>query len=569
LIQRTPSNVADAHEAGGIDNLLLFLAAGSVVATGLLLRLPSCGESYWLDELHSAWTVSGLLGDVAPRAAAGNQTTGYFHLLWIWSQIFGDDEIAMRASSVVASCLACALLVVGVAWRTGRIAAGVVAGGMLAIDPNAIFFGCELRSYSVVMLCSVLAVWSMMVWLGGQGSGAGRSDRWASETRVAPRWRLGMLFWICVAALVHPTSAGVLWMLIPPAFYAARKTGRLNLSRADAIAGVVIVATMGALAMSSLPDSWQRRDLWKAFGQATRWWQLWWAWSWVPMVVLPAVSAVVLWGIAVVTLRVSKRTAVAGDWANGEKWIGIIPGCVGIVASFAFFIASYAEWVPLWHRRYFIAALPLLAWSAGEWSAIGIDQIDRITSVIGRTLAEAKVGPRLTRLPVRPLYGPVFVVTLLGFQLWYQGTWQTLAAGRLPVQLRGEHWREAVARVQAERRPGDQVWLDSGLIEASFLRRPVGEIGELTEQQWGYLKFPLRGPYRLDAIQVVACGEHESWMRQHLSKLPRTPQTVWLVSRSGKRAAEHYAKQLSRFRTVSAVPRHSGRPFVLRLEFGE
>ena len=83
----------------------LWIAMVLIVVVTAAFRLPSCRESFWLDELHSAWAVSDAFSEVAPRAAIGNQTTGYFHLLWFWSAIVGSGELPMRLSSVIASCV--------------------------------------------------------------------------------------------------------------------------------------------------------------------------------------------------------------------------------------------------------------------------------------------------------------------------------------------------------------------------------------------------------------------------------------------------------------------------------
>ncbi|MCA9137129.1 MAG: hypothetical protein KDB00_10230 [Planctomycetales bacterium] len=531
----------------------------------IAFRLPSCGESFWLDELHSAWAVSGTFHEVSPRAAIGNQTTGYFHLLWSWQTMVGNREIEMRLSSVVASCLAAALLVVGVTQRTGSVCAGMVAGAVLAVDPNGVFFGCELRPYAFVILYSVLATWSMMTWIGGSKPSGDKASRLTRNSYGGARWRLAMLFWICVAALVHPTSLGVLALLIPVAFAVAWKTGKLILWRADAFAAIIAVTTLGALAMSSLPESWERRDLWKAFGQATSWWQLWYAWSWVPILGIPIATAAVLWlAVWLIERLVSKRPPHSStcDSPGGSGWIGMIPGLIGLAGTFVFFCASYFEWVPLWHRRYFVAALPMLAWTTGEMAGCCADALIRIFGGTG------KPGFGVTwRIIVSRIGGAVVGVLFIAVMLWYQGTMHTLASGKMPLQLRGERWREAVAVISDQMQNGDVVWLDSQLIEASFLRHPVSQSESIGDAQWEYLRFPLAGPYRLEPVVVVACAEHDSWIRQHLAGLPAGRARVWLIARCGKPAAERFVQRISRYRNVTAAERYGGLPFVLRLDF--
>lgn len=558
--------------AAGSPSLLgVGLATLLVVVVAFAFRLPACAESFWLDELHSAWAVDGEFSQIASRAAVGNQTSGYFHLLWAWAAVVGHGEVALRMLSVLASCLASALLVIGVAWRSRSTWGGLIAGAVLAIDPNGIFFGCELRPYAFVMLYAVLAVGAMMIWLGDGtpllegGKGAAPSS-YGGASYGGARWRLAMLFWICVAALVHPTSLGVLSLLIPIAFFVAWKLGRLRLWRADAVAAVVVIATLGALAMSSLPESWQRRDLWRAFGQASDWRQLWYAWSWPSMVLLPMVIACFGWA--------ATRWLGSADIQRADefvlrrgRWIGLIPGWVGVGGTVLFFCASYYQWVPLWHRRYFVAALPLLAWTAGELGAIAMEGLMRMVAAGGKAARGQAFDFNKVLRPVSFVCGLTVAGLLIGVMLWQQGTLARLARWELPAQFRGETWREATTLVRQRMGEGDLVWLDSGLIEAEFLRDQVDRAEELTELQWEYLQFPLRGPYPLPSVQVVSCVEHESWTRRRLNGLPSRPVTVWLISRSGQSSTLRFVDSLKRIRGLSSSVADTRRPAVVRLDF--
>ena len=426
----------------------------------------------------------------------------------------------MRLSSVLASAVASLLLVVGVGNQTGRLSAGVVAGGVLAIDPNAVFFGTELRPYSAVMLSAVLATWAAMVWLDGD------PDR---RSLGGARYRLGMLFWICVAALLHPTSLGVLAWLVPLTLLAGWVRGRLNLWRADAVAALVVVLTLGLLAMSSLPDSWAKRGQWKAFGQATDPMQLWYgSWSWVPIVIAPLALGIVL--LTLDRLRVARG---GGEQDSGyPSFVGLIPMLVGVVATAGFFLASYAGVVPLWHRRYFVAALPLLAWSAGVASTFVLPKR-------GRRVIEAMI-----------------VCFVLGFLGWSQkGFWAIDASGRWPVQSRGEPWREAVAYVKSKHGPGEAIWIDTGLIEANFFFSPMTE-APAVEPDWEYLSFPVRGPYRLDEVMVVSAWEHVSWLQSHAETLGEETQAVWFIGRRSLAAADRLFGYLADQSGVEVVEKH-------------
>ena len=454
-----------------------------VCALAILFRVPSCDESFWLDELHSAWVIADGWDEVSGRAAIGNQTPYYFQTLWLWQRLVGDGEWALRMSSVLATSLAASVLVLGVAGQTQRISAGIIAGGIVAVDPNAVFFGTELRPYAFVMLWAALASWTAMKSM-------------TSETHRGC-YRFAMVLSVSLAALIHPTSLGVLGPLACLTLLVAWSARRCSLCRWDVIALVVVFATGWLLFQSSLPESWSRRDQWRAFGVATGRQQLWLAWAWVPLVIVPA-GVGLIW---IVVTGIRKKTIE-------DSFVGLIPLVAGLLGTGLFFYASYFDWVPLWHRRYFVASLPLLAWSAGAMATFSLPR-----NGIGRGVAA------------------VSVVGVLSCLLWYQGTWEILKSGKVPMQRRGEPWREAVAIIQGQRKLGDQVWLDTGLIEASFFRQPMDAIEPKTERQWEYLGFPLRGPYPLEDFRVFAVTEHVSWSKERIEQLNQPDQSIWLLCR--------------------------------------
>ena len=89
------------------------LASIGVFSVALFLRIPSCYESFWLDELHTAWVIWDAFDDVAPRALLGHQSPVYFVGVWFWKQLIGDSELALRLSSVLAVALGGVVLTVG------------------------------------------------------------------------------------------------------------------------------------------------------------------------------------------------------------------------------------------------------------------------------------------------------------------------------------------------------------------------------------------------------------------------------------------------------------------------
>ena len=118
----------------------------------IAIRVPSCYESFWLDELHSAWCVWDSFGEVFPRADIGHQTPFYFAGLWVWKQLVGTSEVALRFSSVMAVAASCAVLVWGVSRWSKSVAAGTATGLVMALETNSLFFGTELTGLSDTVL---------------------------------------------------------------------------------------------------------------------------------------------------------------------------------------------------------------------------------------------------------------------------------------------------------------------------------------------------------------------------------------------------------------------------------
>ena len=125
------------------------------VAVAFLLRWPQINESLWLDELHTAWCVSGNWGEIHQRAQIGNHSPLYFFLPRLTTQCLGLNEIALRLPSLIAGLL---LVAVGglLVWRwTESSAAAFLCAMLIAVDPVCIFYSQEARPYAWLQLCAL------------------------------------------------------------------------------------------------------------------------------------------------------------------------------------------------------------------------------------------------------------------------------------------------------------------------------------------------------------------------------------------------------------------------------
>jgi hypothetical protein len=449
------------------------IASIAVFAAATALRMPSCYESFWLDELHSAWTVWDGLSEVASRADRGHQSPVYYFGLWLWKQLAGGSELGLRMSSVLATSVACAVLSVGVANWTRNLAAGIAAGMILAIESNAIFFGTELRPYASVILFASIAQVCFLRLVD-------------STSRIANRglWSL-LIAAILIAALLQPTSLGILalfpvalltrWAIVNP-----RHLVRFTLL--DAWWMLTGAAVLFVLWKITLGESWQERSQWALFGQATDWRQLLTIWTWRWLLILPLALAIV----SALGTRGS-----GGQVPNGELFVTVsVLSIIAVSGTFLYWFVSWVGWAPIWHRRYFVSVLPIFA------TIVGL-AVEAVASC-GRHWSR---GER-----TRIVLGTVTALLLVLGLGWHQRTWQALRTYPVALAFRGEDWRSAVAWVNRNAGDADRIYLDPGLIESRvlFWSNRGREPRRMSEAQAEYLRFPIRGPYYIERA-VTLC----------------------------------------------------------------
>ncbi len=484
------------QDAPPLEHVSLWLLACAATVVAFITRWPYLAESLWVDELHSAWSVWGGFREVAPRAAWGNQTPVYYWGLWLWHQFAGDSALALRTSSVILSSLACGTIAAGVARYSQSLVGGLAAGVIFACEPNAIFFGTELRVFPAVMLLGTLACWS---WLEQRRSGGVRAA-------------LALHAAIVLTALIQPTSLGVLGWLGLSGFSAARILTwlqRLRLSFRLSHAVLVGLLAMGTLAMMwwlagrVLLTAWQHRDQWAVFASADSPWQLWTIWRWTPLLLIPAGVAS---GLALVD-----RFCGQPSQATGFIWLR--PALIALVATLFFWLLSACGMVAVFHRRYLIAALPVLIWAGAAAIGEASNRVQRLSAGEGYW--------RLLRWTPGLL---VLVLAALSIQ-------SRLKDAQQRPRLRGENWRSAAAYVAAHRVGNEPVWLDPGLIEAPRL------LTSRDPEALNYLAYPLSGPYNLLPVTVVNVHQPETSLHPATS-------SHWAVLRCSRRTAQRWAEQM-------------------------
>lgn len=545
----------------GRDETFVLIRLAIIVAVFVIAvaaRWPSCGESFWVDELHTAWCISGTFDQVGERAAIGNQQPLYFAALALWHEWlpasvigFYGIEATLRATSVLLTAVSAAWLVVIVSGRSPSFAAGrywalhpsLIVGGSaaglsLGLDRDGIFFGTELRPYAAILFVTTaaLALGSRLI------SPHGPYDSRPSTRNLGESGVIGLRGWIVrvalhglvlIAAAIHVTS---LIVLAPQLLLFAMGDVWQHRTRFTSLRAVMLTHGVAGIAWGAVAvtwfcwnaNLWQSRGNWHSFGTITGWGDVWQMWPWTALVILPMAG----WAVGC-RCRLNTRPPVQ-CMAPREVGVAalILAGVIGSTTA-CYLLSAYAG-IPLWHRRYLIAALPLLCAVMG-WFIAAIDRSP------GRRAALASLAVALMCL------------VLLTYQ---QGTLGAWSRGDGVLARRGENWKSAVAFVRNMAIAGDRVWIDAGLIEQqghpTFVTDPKME---------PYLRYVTGGPYRLgEQADPIGIGRDAitAWLRPYGNGPPReniAPR--FLITRRRSRSVDNLPPRIAahRFGTVTVFLR--------------
>jgi 4-amino-4-deoxy-L-arabinose transferase-like glycosyltransferase len=146
----------DARRAWPLFAILLFAAA---------LRLYGIGaQSLWYDEGNSARIAERSVALIVEGAAGDIHPPLYYLLLKLWRAVFGASEAGLRSLSAATGIGAVAFT-----YLLGRDLAnrraGLIAAGLLALAPFAVYYSQEARMYALLALCASASSWALARWL--------------------------------------------------------------------------------------------------------------------------------------------------------------------------------------------------------------------------------------------------------------------------------------------------------------------------------------------------------------------------------------------------------------------
>jgi hypothetical protein len=409
----SPGREPRLRRAGWLDGGLplarsrFLLLCGAVGLLALLLRLPTLSSrSRWLDETYSAWFAAMPLPALWTEVPLyETHPPFYYTLLKAWSALFGASEAALRSLCVLASVLTVVRIPACARWarlgaRAERI--GLLAALLLAVNANSILFAQQARPYAIHALAGMLAVFfsCMLVLELSRPPTPGRRPRlWT--------WTAGLALSASLMLWLHNTgmfAAFGIWTGMAAGLLLASPGPRMRQVTAVGLAG------LGALL------------LWSPF---------------LPMLLRQsaAMARLAYW------IRFSPRN-ITGAWTvmSGAQVLHYPMLALVLLAFF---------W--LWKRSrphfWLLActmALPVLAIAAYSLLAKPVFLSRLFEWLAPLTMALAALGIATLRPPWRlPALAVVLALSAWGVADFYRS--------------HTENWREMLAQLQREARPGDLV----------------------------------------------------------------------------------------------------------------
>ncbi len=420
------------------ERLAVGLLLGAILAGSLWLRLVPLRESLWLDELHTAWTVSGTLADVAPRARIGNNSPLYFYLPWLTTRCLGMNELAVRMPTLLAGIVLVAAVYGAVLFWCHSQSMALMAAALAAMDGNFVFYSLEARPYAFVQLVGLLHVIAF----------------WRLLNRSSIPLRMGWIIGTALLFYVHYTA--VLLVAAEQCFYLMVLTcqgDRPDYRPTRVIVDLGLSAMLCAPAWGHLVQIAARRENWAAF-----------------VMHRPLLALFSVFPLRIYILLPLAVVAVVSSY----RWLRQRAPCVARTNARLVLLASCWLFVPL-----------VIFWVT--------TQTDLARLFLRRYVMVASVAPLVLTACIGMLCPTTASRTVLAVVVISCATLQVRPWSHL---VRHENWRDAVATLNADDQYRRQpVFVRSGLVESDALHDgEEASRGRLRE----YFLLPVRSIYKLD-----------------------------------------------------------------------
>ena len=331
--------------------IIAALSLTGVLVLGFILRFLALGEPLWLDELHTAWCVSGSLAEVATRAGQGNQSPLFFWLEYPLFQALGQNEFALRLLSLLAS-IATLISIPWLVFRwSGSLAGAWVAMLLAAIDDQFIFFSVEARPYALVQL---VTLWQVFFFFSVvfKSTDSDRRHWPASAYRVGWVVTTIALFYLhYTTLLLIGTEAVVIiaWLFVLPA--KRERCHRNILIETSLITALLLPGLIQLLSIGQARGDWFTMTDVENYG-----------------LTMVAYLAIFLLPICVVALLGRQRS----PWESEQPSLVVLLTLVVLPVLFCYF-GAVSQQAPLAHFRFSIASVTVLVATVG----VGIGRLPR------------------------------------------------------------------------------------------------------------------------------------------------------------------------------------------------
>lgn len=141
---------------------LTLVAPALIGALYLILCLVSVQQTIWFDESYTAYLIRFDYTDIVRYTAVDVHPPLYYLLLKTWSLIFGYNDFALRALSALLGAIAILFAFMWLKYKYGKTAA-VLGSLFLALSPNFIRYGQEMRMYTLVAAIVFAATYTLQL----------------------------------------------------------------------------------------------------------------------------------------------------------------------------------------------------------------------------------------------------------------------------------------------------------------------------------------------------------------------------------------------------------------------
>lgn len=150
----------------------------AVLLLALFVRLYRLdAQSLWADEGNSAALAGRPFATIARHAALDIHPPLYYFCLRVWTQVFGNSELALRSLSVV-----CGLVLVGIVFLLGKRlygqAGGLVAAFFAALSPFQVYYSQEARMYMMAACLAGVAAYAVWRLIEAEHRESGSCHAW-------------------------------------------------------------------------------------------------------------------------------------------------------------------------------------------------------------------------------------------------------------------------------------------------------------------------------------------------------------------------------------------------------